>query len=185
MSEEILVSVELKMDEAREKAAERFTAIRTGRASIDMLDGVQIECYDTTMAVNQVANVGVPEARMLEIRVWDPKVVPAVEKAVLKADLGINPSTDGSVVRLKIPPLNEERREEMVKKLHAMQEEGKIALRNIRREANEEAKSESKDKKLTEDERDKLLEQIQEMTDKEIGQLDKMVKAKEEENREI
>ncbi len=185
MSEELLPSIEKKMDEVRESTAERFSTIRTGRASIEMLDGVQVDCYDTAMAINQLANITVPEARMLEIRVWDPKVVPAVEKAVIASDLGINPSTDGSVVRLKIPPLNEERREEMVKKLHVMQEEGRVALRNIRRDANEEVKSMTKDKKMTEDERDRLLDKVQEMTNREIEALDKAVGSKEQEIRAI
>ncbi len=185
MSEEILSGVEKKMDAVRESTAERFNTIRTGRASMEMLDGVQVDCYDTAMAINQVANITIPEARMLEIRVWDPKVVPAVEKAIVASDLGINPSTDGSVIRLKIPPLNEERREEMVKKLHVMQEEGRVALRNIRRDANEEVKSMTKDKKLTEDERDRLLDKVQEMTNQEIEGLDKAVGEKEQEIRAI
>ncbi len=185
MNEEILSGIIERMSKVSEGATERFNTIRTGRASIEMLDGIEVECYETKMAINQVANIAIPEARLMEIRVWDPKVVPVVERAIVASDLGINPSTDGSIIRLKIPPLNEERREEMVKKLGGMAEEGKIAIRNVRRDANEEVKAMTKDKKLTEDERDRLLEKVQEGTDKEIRELEKIVEAKEQEIRAI
>ena len=185
MSEEVLKGILERMRKASGSAAERFNTIRTGRANLEMLDGIEVDCYETKMAINQVANVGIPEARLMEIRVWDPKVVPAVEKAIVASDLGINPSTDGSVIRLKIPPLNEERREEMVKKLHVMLEEGRVAIRNVRRDANEEVKAMTKDKKLTEDERDRLLTRVQEATDKEISELEKTSASKEQEIRAI
>ena len=185
MSDEAIASFVEKMRKSVQKTVEGFNTLRTGRANMEMLSGIEADYYGSKVPLNQVANISIPEARLIELRVWDAQAVPAVEKAIMASELGINPSTDGTVVRLKIPPLNEERREEMVKKLHVMAEEGKVAVRNVRRDGNDQIKAMTKDKKFTEDERDKLLEEVQKETDAQIAALDEAVAAKEKEIREI
>lgn len=162
-----------------------FSALRTGRANTSILDRVTVEYYGSEMPLNQVANVSVPEARMLLIQPWDKSILPQVEKAIQKADLGLNPSNDGTVIRLVIPQLTEERRRELVKIAKKEAEEKRVAVRNLRREANDQLKKLEKEAIISEDESKKGLDEIQKLTDKYIGEIDRLLENKEAEILEV
>jgi len=171
-----------KMVAALEKSLGR---VRTGRASVALLEGIKVEYYGTPTPINQVASLSIPESRLIVIAPWDVSIIQAIEKAIQKSDLGLMPANDGKVIRLSIPPLTEERRKELVKVVKKMAEEGKIKLRNARRDANEELKKLKKDNKLTEDELHKAQEEVQKLTDKSIEKIEKIVAAKEKEIMEL
>ncbi len=162
-----------------------FSRVRTGRASISLLDGIKVDYYGAPTPIAQVANVSVPESRMILIVPWDVSVIGAIEKAIQKSDLGLTPANDGKVVRLSIPQLTEERRREIAKNVKKMAEEGKIKLRNARRDANEELKKLKKDNKISEDELFTAQEDVQKLTDQYIEKTDKILEAKEKEIMEI
>jgi ribosome recycling factor len=157
------------------------TTIRTGRASISLLDSVRVEAYGTPTPLNQVAQLHVPEPAMITIQPWDTSMLGAIEKAIRNADLGLNPGNDGKIVRVPIPPLTEERRRDLAKKLSHIAEERRVALRNIRRDANEHLKKMLKDKLISEDQERQSLDSIQKLTDSYITKVDQAAKAKEKE----
>jgi len=172
---------EREMKKSLEITQKNFGGIRTGRASLSLLEGIQVDAYSSSLPLNQVAALAVPESRLITIAPWDPSLVPAIEKAILKSDLGITPSNDGKVIRLVIPPLTEERRKELVKVVKKMGEEGRVAIRNLRRDANEKIKAQEKKKEISQDDLHKALDRIQELTDRYIEQLEDLLNKKEKE----
>ena len=169
------------MKKAMEALRRDLSTIRTGRASPALLDRVHVEYYGTDTPLNQVAGVSAPEARMLMIQPWDRGTIPAIEKAIQKSDLGLTPSNDGQVIRVPIPALTEERRKELVKVAKHYVEEGRVAVRMGRRDANEALKKALKDGKITEDDERKALDKIQKLTDQKIKDLDEILSSKETE----
>ena len=158
-----------------------FSGLRTGRASSNMLEPVQVEAYGSTMPLNQLATVSVPEARMLNVQVWDRSMVSAVEKAIRGANLGLNPMTEGQVMRIPIPELNAERRQELVKAAHRYAEQARISVRQVRRDGMDQLKRLEKDGDITEDEQRQFSDQVQKLTDGVIGEIDGSLAAKEAE----
>lgn len=185
MTKELVASLEVKMKERIEYARHSLSTIRTGRASLAILDGVTVDYYGTMTPLNQLASLTIPDATLIQAQPWDASQIPAIEKAILKADLGLNPQNDGKVVRIPIPPLTEERRKEFVKKVHHMGEEERTHVRQIRREGNDQAKKLMKDKAISEDDEKRALDLIQKLTDKYIGMIDELVKHKEKELLEV
>lgn len=173
--------LEEKMEKAINNYAEKLSEIRAGRANPAILNKVRIDYYGTPTPINQVAGISVPEARLIVIQPWDVSVLKEIEKAILTSDIGINPNNDGKVIRLTFPELNEERRKELVKEVKKMTEEAKIAVRAVRRDGIEKAKTEQKDGELTEDELKQAENDIQKITDKKIGEVDKILENKEKE----
>ena len=172
---EIIAQHEEKMDKTIEALKRELSSIRTGRASTSLLDRITVDYYGTPTPVKQVANVSVPEPRMITIAPWEPKMLGEIEKAILKSDLGLNPNNDGKIIRLEIPQLTEERRKELSK----IAEDSKVVIRNIRRDANETIKKMEKKKEVTEDDSKEGQENIQKLTDKKIKAIDE-IKAKKE-----
>jgi ribosome recycling factor len=162
-----------------------MTTIRTGRASISILDSIRVDYYGTPTPLNQVATLHVPEPALITVQPWDTSQIGPIEKAIRTSDLGLNPSNDGKIVRIPIPPLTEERRRDFVKRLHHIAEEHRVSMRNARRDANEGVKKLLKDKAISEDEDRRAHDEIQKMTDGYISKLDQMSKAKEKEIMEI
>ena len=173
--------VSRRMEGALEVLQKEFGALRTGRASTSLLEPIMIEAYGTQLPLNQVGTVGIPEPRTLTVQVWDKSNVPLVDSAIQKSELGINPQIDGQIIRLRIPDLTEERRKELIKVLKNMGEKGKVSIRNIRREANEELKKKLKDKAISEDENKTYEKSIQKITDSNIESIDKILNEKEKE----
>jgi len=171
----------LKMEKSIQSFKKDISTLRTGRANSNMLDMIKIDVYGQQMPIDQVATLSVPEARLISIQVWDKNNIPLVDSAIQKSDLGINPQIDGQTIRIRIPDLTEERRRELIKILKSISEKSKVAIRNIRREANEELKSELKDKKITEDENKGFEKNIQKITDDNIVNIDKILADKEKE----
>lgn len=169
------------MKKAVEAAVREFAGVRTGRASTALVQGITVECYGSSSPLQQVATVAIPETRLLTIQPWDQSLVPAIEKAILKSELGITPSSDGRIVRIAIPPLTEQRRKELVRIVRRMSEDGRIAIRNVRRDANEKLKGLEKQKKISEDELKKSTETVQKLTDKYIKEIDTALTNKEKE----
>jgi len=170
-----------RMDKAVEDFRANLAAARTGRASVHMLDTVRVSYYGSEMPLNQLATVHAPEAQLLTVQPYDPGIMGEIEKTIRSAGLGLNPMNDGKIIRIPVPPLTEERRKEMVKHLHKILEDHRTAVRNIRRDGNEAIKKTMKDKKITEDEERRALEEIQKLTDDEIKKMEEMSKAKEKE----
>ena len=174
-----------RMDKAVDDFRREMAAVRTGRASVHMLDSVQVEYYGSPMPLNQVAQVHAPEAQLITVQPFDPSSLGNIEKAIRAGDLGLNPMNDGKIIRVPVPPLTEERRRDMVKHLHKILEEHRTAVRNIRRDGNELIKKALKDKKITEDDERRSLEEIQRLTDDEIKKMEEMSRSKEKEVMEI
>lgn len=168
-----------RMDGAVKTLATEFAGLRTGRAHVSLLEPVTVEAYGSHMHLNQLANVSAPEPRLLTVQVWDKGLVKAVEKAILNANLGVNPAVDGQTIRVPVPQLSEERRKEMTKVAAKYAEAARIAVRNVRRDGMDALKKEEKDGKISEDEHKKLSEEMQKLTDKHIAQIDDMLAAKE------
>ena len=180
--------IEETFQETRERMGKTITAlenelkrIRTGRASTSLLDGIKLDYYGTPTPLNQTATVAVPESRLITIQPWDASIIKDIEKAILKSDLGLTPSNDGKLIRIAIPPLSEERRKELVKQVQKSCEEHKVAVRNIRRDANELIKGFKKDGDVSEDDAFKAQDQVQKITDEFIVKIDEVYKAKESE----
>ena len=169
------------MEKAVAVVEEDLSSLRTGRASTHLLDGITVSAYGSESPINQLATVTTPDGMTIMIQPWDKGVVGAVEKAILQANIGLTPSNDGKVIRLNIPPLTEESRKEIVKRAHAIAEDGRIAVRNIRRHMNDEVKRREKDAELSEDEGKKLLDEIQKLTNDHIKAIDEHLKLKETE----
>lgn len=176
---------EEKMAKALEAMEHEFATLRTGRASLGILDGVAIEAYGQKMNLNQVASLTTPDAHTILIQPWDRNTAADIEKAIIAANIGLNPNNDGRVIRLNIPPLTEERRKELVKVAHKMAEDGRVAVRNVRRHANEEIKQLEKDKKIGEDLSHDGVNEIQKVTDKHIEEVGTRLKRKEAEIMEV
>jgi ribosome recycling factor len=174
-----------QMEKAVEAVRREFGTVRTGKASPSLLDTVRVDAYGSKLPLNQVATVSVPEPRMLVVQTWDKGLMSAVEKAIRSAELGLNPASDGNVIRVPIPPLNEERRREMVRLVHKLAEEGRIAIRHARQEANKAVRALEQAHEIGEDEARRRLDEIQKLTDEHIARVDQLLKAKEEEVMEV
>ena len=174
-----------KMDKAVEAMRREFTGVRTGKASPALLDSIRVEAYGSQVPLNQVATVSAPEPRLLVIQPWDRAMISPIEKALQTSDLGLNPSNDGKVVRVPIPPLTEERRREYVKLLHKIAEDGRVAVRMVRKDANDEIKHRQKDGEISEDEARREQDEVQKLTDRHISQIDELLKHKEAEVMEV
>lgn len=174
---------EEKMSKALEVLRKDFTTLRTGRASLGILDGIMVDFYGTPTPLNQVSNMATPDPRMITIQPWEPKMLGEIEKAILRSDVGLTPSNDGKIIRLSIPPLTEERRQQIVKQAKKMAEDARVAIRNIRRDVNDDIKKKGKDKEahVSEDETKKLQEEIQKTTDIHIKKIDELLAHKEKE----
>ena len=168
-----------KMEPALEHLKRDLAGLRTGRASVALFDGVRVDYYGTMTPLNQMASVHAPEPAMLTVQPWDQTQVPTIEKAIRAADLGLNPSNDGKLVRIPIPPLTEERRKQLVKQVHEIAEDHRTAVRNIRRDSNERLKKMLKDKQISEDNERDGLEEVQKLTNTYIGKIDELTKSKE------
>jgi ribosome recycling factor len=182
---ETYLQLKTRMEKAVEDFRKAMAATRTGRASVHMLDSVSVDYYGTPMPLNQIAGVHAPEAQMITVQPFDPSQLGAIEKAIRSAELGLNPMNDGKIVRVPVPALTQERRQEMVKHLNKVLEEHRTAIRNIRRDGNEAIKKALKDKKISEDDEKRAHEEIQKLTDDEIKKMEEMSKAKEKEVLEI
>ncbi|MEG1524372.1 MAG: ribosome recycling factor [Clostridia bacterium] len=181
MPAEMIDQTRERMNKTIAVLQEELGSLRAGRANPQVLDRLMVDYYGTPTPIQQLGNISTPEARLLIISVWDNKAIPAVEKAIQKSDIGINPSNDGKVIRLMFPELTEERRKELVKVVHKKGEESKIAIRAIRRDVNEQIKKEKKDNLITEDDQKKLEEKAQKLTDDLIKEIDGILAAKEKE----
>ncbi len=174
-----------RMEGAIEALRREFAGVRTGKASPALLDSVKVEAYGSTMPINQVGTVSAPEPRMLVVQPWDKSLIKAIEKGLRESDLGLNPSNDGQVIRIPIPALTEERRKEYVKMVHKLTEEARVAVRNVRRDANDEIKHRQKDEGLSEDDIRREQGEVQKLTDQYIAKIDELMKHKEAEIMEV
>ena len=179
------VQLKTRMEKAVEDFRREMAATRTGRANVHMLDSVSVDYYGSQMPLNQIAQVHAPEPQLITVQPFDPSSLPAIEKAIRSADIGLNPMNDGKLIRVPVPPLTEERRRDMVKHLHKVLEEHRTAVRNIRRDGNDAIKKAMKDKKITEDDEKRASDEIQKLTDDEIKKMEEMSKGKEKEVMEI
>ncbi len=176
-----LKDIESRMTGALDVLAHELTAVRTGRASAGLLESIRVDYYGSPTPVNQMASVSVPDARTLVIQPWEATQLHAIEKAIMKSDLGLTPANDGKTIRLTLPTLTEERRKQLVKTVHRIAEEARVAIRNLRREANDRLKAVAKEKKASEDEERRTHDQVQKMTDRYIAKVDELLKKKEQE----
>ena len=184
MSEVLLEMID-KMEKSLEAFRRELTTIRTGRASLCLVDGIKVESYGSKMPLNQVATITIPESRLIVIQPWDPQVLPAIDKAILAANIGLTPASDGKVLRISIPQLTEERRKEMVKQTKKIGEEHRVAVRNCRRDAIDQLKKQKKDKDISEDDLFKLQDEAQKETDAFIKKIDATLAEKEKEVMEV
>lgn len=185
MPQNVMKNAEERMSKAIDSLKRELSSLRAGRANPALLERVSVDYYGTPTPITQVANVSIPEARLITIQPWDKSQLGPIEKAILKSDLGLTPTNDGNIIRLAIPPLTEQRRQELVKLAKKEGEEAKVAIRNIRRDANDAFKKLQKDGELTEDELKRNTEQVQKSTDSYIAQVDKVVQEKEKEIMEV
>lgn len=185
MTSEILKEASAQMDKNLEAVGREFSGVRTGKASPALLESVQISAYGSLMPLKQTATITAPEPTLLVVQPWDTTLVNAVAKGIMSADLGLNPSVDGNLIRVSIPPLNEERRREMVKLLHRMAEEGRIAVRHARQKAKTDIEGQKKQGEISEDQMHRWLDELQKLTDEHIERIDKMLSRKEAEVMEV
>jgi ribosome recycling factor len=185
MTSEILAGAERKMLRAVEAMERDFQGFRTGRASTSLVERLTVDYYGTQTPLNQLASISVPEAHQIVIQPWDRGVLSAIEKAILKSDIGLTPNVDGTLVRLNIPPLTEERRKDIVKSVHKRMEDARIEIRNIRREANDGIRKEERDGELGTDEARREVDQLQKLTDRVVGDVDRLGGVKEQEVLEV
>ncbi len=182
---EVEANLKTRMDKAISDMQHEMASIRTGRASLGILDHIRVDYYGTPTPLNQIANLHVPEPALITIQPWDVSQIGPIERAIRISDLGLNPANDGKIIRLPIPPLTEERRKELVKKLHGVAEHHRVSVRNIRRDGNEAVKKLLKDKKITEDDDKKAHDEIQKLTDACMEKIDQGSKTKEKEILEL
>jgi ribosome recycling factor len=182
---EIIEDAKERMGKSIDSLRDDFNTIRTGRASTSLFDKIRVEYYGNPTPLHQVATISVPEARLVVIQPWDPSVLGEIEKAIQKSELSLNPSNDGKVIRINIPPLTEERRKEYVKMAKNMAEQARVAVRNIRRDANDSLKKQQKESTITEDDEKKGMDEIQQTTDESVEKIDKILEEKEKEIMEI
>jgi ribosome recycling factor len=185
MADDILSQAWDRMKKSVEATARDLTRIRTGKATPSLLDGLRVDYYTNLVPISQTATISVPEPRMIVIQPWEKKMIPEIVKEIMKSDLGLNPIAEGNLIRLPIPPLNEERRRDLVKQVKNIIEDGRVAIRNIRRDANEQLKKAEKAGDISEDDMHRTTEKIQEATDQHISLLDEMLEAKEREIMEV
>jgi ribosome recycling factor len=185
MVEQVLKALKERMEKTLETTNSELTKIRTGRASLSLLDTVKVDYYGNKVPLKQVANLGIPEPRMITIQPWDRNMLSEIEKAIQKTDLGITPNNDGHIIRLPIPVLTEERRKDLVRLMHQLGEEGRIAVRNIRRDGIEQLKKAQKEHHISEDEEYNGGIDIQELTDDHIKKIDEMIRLKEKDIMEV
>lgn len=182
---DVIFEMAEKMEKSVDSFKNELSKVRTGRASIALLDGIHVNAYGSSMPINQVGTITIPESRMIAIQPWDVQLVPAIEKAILKSDIGLTPISDGKVIRLNIPQLTEERRRDLVKQVKKIAEEFRVAVRNMRREAIDILKKQKKDKEISEDDLFKLQDEAQSETDTYIKQIDEVTASKEKEVMEV
>ena len=185
MIEKVLKESEEKMKHAMEGIRHEFTSIRTGKASPGLIEHLPVDAYGSKMPLNQLGTVSAPEPRLLMVQPWDKSQIGVIIKAIQTSDLGLTPSNDGQVIRIPIPPLNEERRKELVRLAHKITEQGRVSVRHARKEANDELKQSEKDHEFSEDEIHKTMDKVQELTDNYVIKLDEMLQHKEEEIMEV
>jgi ribosome recycling factor len=185
MTKDVLNSMKSNMDKTIDSLRKDYQKVRTGRASTALLEDIKVMYYDTPTPINQMAAVAVPEARVITIQPWEAKSIAVIEKAILNANIGLTPTNDGKLIRLSLPPLTEERRKEIVKQLKKMAEEGKIAIRNIRRDAIDALKKLEKDKTISEDELKRAEKEVQDITNGHVARVDDVLSAKEKEVMEV
>lgn len=185
MIDETLSNAEKRMKTAVAVLERELDAIRTGRARPGLVEQLKVDIYDTTLPLSQLATISVPEARLITIQPWDKQAMGAIEKAIQKSDLGLNPTNDGHTVRLVIPQLTEERRKELAKLVHGKLEEGRVAVRNVRRHSHEELRHLDKDKEISDDDEHRALDKLQKLTDRFVEEIDKLGKEKEAELLEV
>jgi ribosome recycling factor len=181
MVKEILADAKHRMDTSVEVVRKEMAAVRTGRASLAILDGVMVDYYGTMTPLNQVANLAVPEGNLITVQPWETFLLPLIEKAILSSDLDLNPTNDGKILRIPIPPLTEERRKTLVKHVGKLSEEGRTAIRQVRRDANDQLKKSLKEKEISEDDEKRALKSVQELTDEHIKKIDELMTKKEKE----
>ena len=181
MKDKIFEDVKRKMNKVLEVMAQDLARVRTGRASVALLEGIKVEAYNASMPLPQVASLAAPEPRLLTVQPWDPTLLGDIEKAIMKSDLGLTPTNDGKIIRLPIPALTTDRRKELVKVVKKMAEDGKVALRNVRRDANERLKDLKKDKEISEDDAHRAQDEVQKLTDDFIKKVDAQAAEKEKE----
>lgn len=182
---EVIETMKEKMEKSLEAYRRELTKIRTGRASLSLLDGIKVEAYGSTMPLNQVATLTIPESRLIAIQPWDPQLLGVIEKAIFKSDLGLNPVNDGKIIRISIPQLSEERRKDLVKQVKKISEEYRVAIRNSRREAIDALKKQKNDKEISEDDMFKLQDEAQKETDQFVQRIDEIMAEKEKEVMEV
>jgi len=183
--QDVISSHEEKMKKTVANLKEGFATLRTGRASASLFDRIRVDAYGEKSPMNQVANISIPEARLVVIQPWDKTLIGEIEKAIRSSELSLNPSNDGKVIRISIPPLTEERRKELVKHAKAQAEQSRVAVRNIRRDGNDELKKLLKDSKITEDDNEKGEAELQKLTDSYINQVNQILEEKEKEIMEV
>ncbi len=181
MVKELMDDAKRRMDKSLERLRQELASVRTGRASLSILDGVKVDYYGNPTPLTQVANLAVPEANLITIQPWEPPLLEVIEKAILSSNLDLNPANDGKILRVPIPPLTEERRKILVKQVGKMAEEGRTAVRQARREANDQLKKMLKDKEISEDDEKRALKDVQDLTDAHVKKVDEIVKNKEQE----
>lgn len=179
MTENLIKESEKKMKQATEHLLHELSKVRTGRASVSMLEGIKVDFYGVPTPVNQVATLGTPDGHTVTIQPWDASILKSIEKAIQTSDIGLPPSNDGKVIRLNIPPLTTERRQQMVKTIKKYSEDCKVAMRNVRRESNDKLKAMEKDHSISQDEHKKTQDKIQKITDHHIAEVDKIIQARE------
>jgi ribosome recycling factor len=185
MAKNVISNMKNHMEKTVDSLRKEYQKVRTGRASTALLDDIKVNYYDTPTPINQVASLAVPEARVIIIQPWEAKLIPVIEKAILNANIGLTPTNDGKLIRLALPPLTEERRKEIVKLLKKMAEDAKIALRNIRRDTNDELKKLEKEKKISEDDLKRAEKEVQDMTNVYVAKVDEVLTIKEKEVMEV
>jgi ribosome recycling factor len=183
--DDLFKQTDKRMTSSVDGTRQKLASVRTGRASLAILDGVMVDYYGTPTPLNQVAKLSIPEPTMIVAQPFDPSSLPAIEKAIMSSDLGLNPSNDGKLVRIPIPPLTEERRKQLVKKVHGLGEDGKTAVRQVRRDANDELKAAQKNGDISEDDARRGMDEVQKLTDKHTGAIDTFCKNKEQELMEV
>ena len=185
MKDTIIANAKEKMSKSVDAISRELSGIQTGKASTGILDSIKVEAYGATMPINQVATISAPEPRLIVVQAFDKSTVGDIVKAIQKADLGLNPVVDGQIVRLPIPPLNEERRKDLVKRCKTIAEEGRVAIRSIRRDGNDHVKKAEKDKELSEDNALDAQDEIQKLTDEHVKEIDNLLEAKEKDVMEV
>ncbi len=182
---QLVADAKVKMRHTVDTVLRELATMRTGRASVAMLDMVRVDYYGTATPLNQVGNLAVPDPTLITLQPWDPSMLPAIEKAIRTSDLDLNPQNDGKIIRIPVPPLNEERRKNLVKLAHKHAEEGRVAVRNVRRDANEQLKKLLKEHELSEDDEKHALAEVQKYTDQHIEEINSALKKKEAEIMEV